>query len=412
MASSCFLREYERSMAIFTDAAEIFHRASAITVFGALLTRYYYRVVLEGGVPPRWTNLWTVIVSGSGSRKSTAVRMGEEILMRVDSSLLAPSDGSPEGFMTHLMQRNRAIENNACTFFVSPEFSMMLMQFQRNYSAILKPLLMDLYDVPQIFKRKLTKFEYEIPKPRVSILGAIATELVPSLTDQFDWLGGFFGRCMLITGEPSRKMKFGKTPPNTVYDGHAKALTDCLKVWRKKQKTLGKGTARPYFNYSAAAFKIAGKLPEVPDEPVLSNVLSRASVHLMKVAAIEQIDEDPLATSIGPAATQRALDFVMHWWERMPELVDSCFSRSRQDFEGDRLPKRLSKYIEKSPGGVVTYAQAMVNCALDSRKMNDAVRSLQEAGLAEMVSAEDLGEAAVGTGLHLRFTGKSKVKGT
>lgn len=408
MASSCFLRAYESSMANFTDAAPLFHHASAITVFGALLTRYRYRTILEGGVPPRWTNLYTVIVSGSGTRKSTAVRMSEEILMRVDRSMLAPSDGSPEGFLTHLTQRNRALPNNACTFFVSPEFSMMLMQFQRNYSAILKPLLMDLYDVPAVFKRKLTKSEYEIPMPRVSILGAIATELVPSLTDQFDWLGGFFGRCMLITGEPSKRMKFGKTPPNDVYQKHADALFECLKVWRKHQRTLGSGTNRPYLNYSAAALKVAGQLPEVPDEPVLSNVLSRASVHLMKVAAIEQVDEDPLAKVIGPAATQRALDFVMEWWKGMPELVDSCFSRSRQDFEGDRLPKRLSKYIEKSPGGIVTYAQAMVNCALDSRRMNEAVRSLQEAGLAEMVSAEDLGKEAVGEGLHLKFIGKKR----
>ena len=408
MASSCFLRAYEASMTRFTDAAPSFHQASALTVFGALLTRYRYRAVLEGGVPPRWTNLYTVIVSGSGTRKSTAVRMAEEILMRVDASMLAPSDGSPEGFLTHLTQRDRALTNNACAFFVSPEFSMMLMQFQRNYSAILKPLLMDLYDVPAVFKRKLTKMEYAIPQPRVSILGAIATELVPSLTDQFDWLGGFFGRCMLITGEPTTRMKFGKTPPNEVYAKHADALFECLKAWRKKQRTLGSGTSRPYFNYNAAALKVAGKLPEVPDEPVLSNVLSRASVHLMKVAAIEQVDEDPLATVIGPAATQRALDFVMEWWKGMPELVDSCFSRSRQDFEGDRLPKRLSKYIEKSPGGLVTYAQAMVNCALDSRRMNEAVRSLQEAGLAEMVSAEDLGKEAVGTGLHLKFIGKKR----
>lgn len=407
-SNSLFLRDYEAAMPTYTDASSRFHHAAAVTIFAALLTRYRYRAVLEGGVPARWTNLWTVIVSGSGTRKSTAVRMAEEILMRVDKSLLAPSDGSPEGFLSHLSNRHRAMENNASTFFVSSEFSMMLMQFQRNYSAMLKPLLMDLYDVPPIFKRKLQKYECEIPQPRVSILGAIATEMVPSLTDQFDWLGGFFGRCMLVTGNPNPRMKFGKTPPNDVYEKHADALHECLKAWRKQQRKLGSHTNRPYFNYSNAALKVAGKLPDPPDEPVLSNVLSRASVHLMKIAAVEQVDEDPYAKVIGPAATQRALDFVMQWWKGIPEIVDSCFSRSRQDFEGDRLPKRLSKYIEKSPDGIVTYAQAMLNCALDSRKMSDAVRSLQEAGLAEMVSAEDLATAAVGTGLHLRFTGKKR----
>ena len=209
---SCFLRDYEKSMVRFTDAAPLFHTFSAITIFGALLTRYKYRVVLEGGVPPRWTNLWTVIVSGSGTRKSTAVRMAEEILMRVDSSLLAPSDGSPEGFLTHMSRRHREMPNNSSTFFVSPEFSLMLMQFQRTYSSAMKPLLMDLYDVPPMFKRKLAKAEFEIPKPRVSILGAIATELMPNLTDQMDWLGGFFSRTMLVTGKSDMHLKFPKTP--------------------------------------------------------------------------------------------------------------------------------------------------------------------------------------------------------
>lgn len=407
--ASCFLRAYERSMSDYTDAAPIFHTASAVTVFGALLTRYKYRVVLEGGVPPRWSNLWTVIVAGSGQRKSTAVRMAEEVLMRVDSSLLAPSDGSPEGFLSHMSRRHRESTNNSSTFFVSPEFSMMLMQFQRSYSSVMKPLLMDLYDVPPIFKRNLAKSSFEIPQPRVSILGAIATELMPSLTTQDDWLGGFFSRCMLITGEPVKKMKFAKTPPDEVYKEHADALFECLKAWRSKQKTLGIGSKRPFMNYSSAGLKEASKLPDAPDEPTLQNSLSRASVHLMKCAVVEQIDEDPYATSIGPAATKRALEYVMKWWDGIPELIDTCFSRGRQDFEGDRLPKRVAKYVQTS-GGLVTYAQAMMHCALDSRKMSDAIRSLQEAGLVQMVSAEDLGKKALCDGMHLQSIGQPAKK--
>lgn len=402
---SLFLRDYERAMKLYTDASPIFHTASALTIFGALLTRHYYRVVLEGGVPPRWTNLWTVIVSGSGTRKSTAVRMAEEILMKVDGSLLAPSDGSPEGFLTHMSRRHREQANNSSTFFVSPEFSLMLMQFQRTYSSAMKPLLMDLYDVPPVFKRKLAKAEFEIPKPRVSILGAIATELMPNLTDQMDWLGGFFSRCMLITGKKEHSLKFPKTPSDAEYLKHSDALFECLSAWRKNQKKLG----RPRMDYSDAGRKVAEKLPDPPDEPTLQNSLSRASVHLIKCAAIEQIDEDPYAKAIGPAATKRALEFVMHWWNGVPEIIDTCFSRSRQDFEGDRLPKRINKYIESS-GGLVLYSQAMVHCALDSRKMSDAIRSLQEAGLAEMVTAEDLGDAALGDELHLRSIAKKLKK--
>ena len=51
----------------------------------------------------------------------------------------------------------------------------------------------------------------------------------------------------------------------------------------------------------------------------------------------------------------------------------------------------------------------MLHCALDSKRMSEAVRSLQEAGLVELVSSDDLKEKEkLGEGFHLRSLVKKK----
>ena len=380
--TSHFLARYQAEMHKYTDAPDIFHQAIAYGVMGSLLTRYLYRAVLEGGVPPRWTNLWVLLVGDSAdSRKSTCVSMGNEVLMRVDSSMVAPSDGSPEGFLSHLIKQHKAQKNNAATVLVSSEFSTLLTLFDRSYAASFKPLLLDFYDVPPLWKKALTRNEFEIPQPRVSLVGGIAIELLPRLSKQEDWLGGFFSRCLLVHGQRTRHEKRSATPPDSLFDSLADSLWSCLKLWRASSKARG----RPRLTYSKAALKVADQLPPPPDEPNLRICLGRSSVHLMKLAAIEQIDEDPTAREIGAGATERAMGFIRYWLDTVPAVIDECFSRGREDLEGDRLPKRIYRYVLKRAGDnkYMSYREVMRACVLSSDHMRRAINSLKDAGLLE-----------------------------
>lgn len=383
-AKSHFLRAYETSMAQFTDAPAVYHRASAYGIFGALLTRWRYRCILEGGVPPRWTNLWILLVGDSGeNRKSTAVRMASDVLHEIDQELVAPNDGSPEGFLQNLVKKERALKGNATTFVEAPEFATLLAQFTRSYSLSLKPLLMDFYDVPHTFKRQLAKQEFIIPHPRVSMLGAIATELLAPYTSQDDWLGGFFSRTMLIDADRTRTLKRAGTPGDSVVAKHAFNLKGALRLWFNTQKA----TKRRRFDFSKDAVKVLEAMPQAPDETTLKLSLTRAGVHLMKCAAIEQIDEDPTALEIGRAATERASELVLHWWNRLPKVIEQCYSHGRQDFEGDRLSKRIFRYVEKfgaeTKDNRVSYRDVMRGCGIHSEAVSKAVTSLIEAGMLE-----------------------------
>ena len=402
---SLFLRSYETSMAKFTDAPDLFHPICAYAIFGALLTRWKYRCVLQGGVPPRWTNIWALLIGDSGgSRKSTCINMAHAVMRRVDESIDAPTEGSPEGLLGWLSKRHQLEKNNACGIIVSSEFSLLLSQAQRTYSVALKPLLMDLHDIPPVKKRQLTKVEYVIPQPRIGMLGGIATDLLPSLSVSDDWLGGFFSRCLLIHGTRVRKEKRGGTPSDEVYAKHADALFHALRRWRESQRKIaekknGHSSKRVMFDYDDAALKVVDLLPEPPEEPNLNGTLVRASVHLHKLAAIEQIDENPEASTIGKKATKRALDYLMEsWWKRVPEVIDECFARSRSDFEGDRLARRIRRYIIRH-GGSCQWAEVMRGCGIKSDEVRKAITSLEDAGMVKLGEGE--GGAVMVTSLNV-----------
>jgi len=378
---SLFLREYERSMGQHTDAPSIFHPACSYSIFGALLTRRKYRCVLAGGVPPRWTNLWMLLVGDSGeSRKTTCISMAHEVMRRVDETIDAPTDGSPEGLLGWLSKRHQQEENNASGIIVAGEFALMLTQYERSYAIAMKPLLMELFDVPAIKKRALAKSEFVIPQPRISMLGGVAIELLPTMSTAEDWLGGFFSRCMLIHGVKDRHEKRGGTPTEGEYLKHADNLHGVMRRWRNSQLKL----KRPLFDYDEGALTVVDKLPKPPDEPNLKMSLARASVHLHKLAAIEQIDENPESKFIGKKATQRALDYIMDaWWKRVPEVIDECFARGRGDFEGDRLAKRIHRYVIRH-GGECSWAEVMRGCALKSDEVRKAITSLEDAQMVKL----------------------------
>ncbi|TAL42372.1 MAG: hypothetical protein EPN91_08310 [Salinibacterium sp.] len=388
---SLFLRSYESSMAKHTDAPEVFHPACAYAAFGALLTRRKYRCVLAGGVPPRWTNTWVLLVGDSGdSRKTTAISMSHEVMRRVDDTIDAPTDGSPEGLLGWLSKRHQQEENNASGIIVAGEFALMLTQYERSYSISMKPLLMELFDVPAVKKRALAKSEFTIPQPRISMLGGVAIELLPTMSTAEDWLGGFFSRCMLIHGVRTKEMKRGSTPTEAEYLKHADALHGCMRRWRNNQLKL----KRPLFDYDNAALKVVDKLPRPPEEPNLKMSLARASVHLHKLSAIEQIDENPEAKAIGKKATRRALDYLMEaWWKKVPEVIDECFARGRGDFEGDRLAKRIHRYVIRHDGKC-SWSEVMRGCALKSDEVRKSINSLEDAKMVKLGEGTD-GEVTV-----------------
>lgn len=386
---SNFLRDYEAAMVKYTDAPRIFHRALATSLMGAALTSYDNRCILYGGTLRRWTNMWTLVIGDSGrSRKTTTVHMMAEVMSRMESGedLRAPDDGSPEGFAKDFVRRDRMKKGDAASLMVQGEMYSFLSSLMKDYMKSMKAMLMDFYDVPLVYRRTLSKEEFSVRRPRFSMVGGLASELLPSMTTSDDWLGGFLGRCLLIHASKDTELASPGTPSASVYASLAKQADNTLKQWRKtraaQQKAIrakeGKG-ALFLFNYNDKAQKRVQELqaayPDVEDANV--NILrSRSPLHLMKIAAAEQVCLDPSAPFISPAAVDSAAVLWEHYMKTSPTLLQASFARSNADLEGDRLQRRILRILtEVGDAGIDEFALVEAT-VLDWERYQKAMQTL------------------------------------
>lgn len=403
-----FLRDYEQTMAQYTDAPPIYHAANAAALLGACLTRKRYRCQIAFGIPARWTNLWMLIVGDSGqSRKTTTVVMAAEVLSRAMPELRTPDDGSPEGYAKDFVQRDARDAGDAAGLLVQTEMGQFLMNVQKDYARALKGMMMDFYDVPTVYKRKLSKEEFQVTKPRFSMLGAVATELLPSLTTSEDWLGGFMNRAMLINGVREGKEREHVTaPPEEIYRDLSNTLLATLGEWRKtrmrEQKKLklanendssGAPQRKTFlFDFDADALKEMKHLRKAHKEhsdPNVRLLLGRATTHLTKLAAIEQISMDATSATITKAAVRNAWPLYDAWYRGAPAIMELAFARSNTDVEGDRIPRKILKNLTVAGPRGMYEDQLMRATILSWDHFNKGLASLLAAGMVDKLSDGD-----------------------
>lgn len=399
--STNFLRNYEAEMRKFTDAPDIYHRACASTLLGSLLTTFDYRMKLAGGTSQRYPNLWTFIIGDSGnSRKSTAVDMATEVLNRATKlrEMRAPDDGSPEGFAKDFVAKENNKSGNAAALMVHSEMGMFLQNVRKDYAAGFKALMMGFYDTPALYRRKLSKEEFSVPRPRLSVLGALATEFLPTTLDSTDWTNGFMNRALIVYGRRERTMEQPKTPPVEVYRALATQLEVVANVWRRTRKRMAKRDGRDWaFNYNAAALKRVKEVKaecEPSTDPNVTTLRARADVHLMKLAAIEQCSMNPESDVITPEAVTAGSDLFLHWWDYAPRLMEGSYARSNADVEGDRLPRRILRLLMDAPEGLPEML-LMEATIIDWEKFSKALTSLEMMGKVERVVSVEGGDSVI-----------------
>ena len=392
-------------MSKYTDAPDVFHSAIASNVLAAALTRWRYRCLLGGSTKPRWPNFWTFLVGDSAeSRKSTCVDMGLEVISRAMEEILLPKDCSPEGFARAYVKRvGSDTQSDAAGLLVHSELGLFLMSLQKEYMQSMKYMMMDFYDSPPTFSRQLSQQEFTVRRPRFSLFGGIALELLPVMTSTEDWLGGFMNRAFIIYAQRTRTMERAMTVPDSAYDDLAKKLHATLRVWRttrmtmsKKMKDAGDGTF--LFNYDDDGLKAAKTLKKAMRHSIDDNVRilhGRSDQHLITLAAVEQVSMDPESPVITKRAVECAAPLFTHWWNHAPEVLEMAFARSNKDTEGDRLARRALRLIRNKPNGYPE-RELMKSTVLDWEHFERAIRSLEFSGIIERVDAGD------GTGPVLR----------
>ncbi len=191
-----FLRSYVQYAAQCSDAPEIYHVGVGLTLLSSAIARKIACPWMAGRT--LMPNLYTLLVGPSrSSRKTGSMDMGVDLLQSANPELVIPIPGSYE----ELVAQIRSTPHGLMTY---REFGHFMKTTQRGYGESIRTVLMDLYDWPsdRAYVRNLRKAKTVIEPPIcLSMLSAIATDLLFAFTDTVDWTGGFFGRMLLLYGE-------------------------------------------------------------------------------------------------------------------------------------------------------------------------------------------------------------------
>jgi hypothetical protein len=141
-------------------------------------------------------NLYTLLVGPSRSaRKTGSMDMGTAIVQGVSAELVMPVPGSYEELIAQIREKPAGL-------LTYREFSHFLKTTMRGYGEPIRTVLMDLYDHPPgvPYTRNLRKGKTIIEGVCLNMLSSIATELLFSYSDKEEWMGGFFGRMLILYG--------------------------------------------------------------------------------------------------------------------------------------------------------------------------------------------------------------------
>lgn len=183
-----FLPSYLTHARTLTDAPPIYHLAVGLTVLaGAAGNRVHVHAHGQNLLP----HLWTLLTAPSSYyRKTTAMRIGMELLRRAAPAAILPNDFSRERFLENS-------ERNPAGVIQLGEFAGFLAVLGRDYMSGLKENLTDLYDAPTQWERQLQSRTVKIMLPALSILAASTIDWLRARVKDGDLRGGFLTRFTL-----------------------------------------------------------------------------------------------------------------------------------------------------------------------------------------------------------------------
>lgn len=179
-----FLDRYTRYASDMTDSPPEFHLAVGLAILSAAVGNHIW---FNAWGQPVYLNLWNVILAPSGFyRKSTAMRIGLNLLGEECRENMLPNDFTKEKLIEDLSLRPRGI-------IPVWEFGSLLKAMNADYNGGMKEMLTEIYDAP--FYERVTKGGVNrIDKPAVSILAASTIDWVIDRITGGDLNSGFLAR--------------------------------------------------------------------------------------------------------------------------------------------------------------------------------------------------------------------------
>lgn len=346
----------------FTDAPEQYLQAVSYSTVASLLGR---KVYLELGDSRLYPCLWLLILGRSSFlRKSTALRIGENMIRAVNEPMLLPSEWTKESLVALLRDRPQGA-------MFAYEFKTLLGFLQATYNVGAMSLLTELYDCPPSFTRRKgvdDPEEFRIEQPFISITGASTIDWLVAGTKRDDIASGFLARFLFVSAEKKEKSiafqpKADQTERNRLVDQLRQSVNVSGEMYYAPD-------AKRHYEAWFARFEL--ETAGVSD--AFQAFFPRLASYAHKFAMIESVvnGHHPQIT-IGDA--RRATMLAENFAEEVRKLSEGDLGKSGFD-----KCKAVVLRILRDKGGSLDYSPLLRTSGLPAKVMKDTLQTLSEGG--------------------------------
>lgn len=189
-----FVKTYANYCSEFTDSPEVFHRRIALSILSTVMGR---KVFIWQGHKRIFPNLWMIVVAPSSFyRKSYSLGIAEDILRSLspltDEKYILPREFSHEKFVEIMAEQPQGL-------LISYEFRTFMAMLSREYMAGTQSMIMELFDCPAVYDRKIKAGSFEIRDPFLNILSATNMDCLKTSIKDIDLGGGFLPRFLIVS---------------------------------------------------------------------------------------------------------------------------------------------------------------------------------------------------------------------
>jgi len=325
----------------FTEPPRIYHRWVAISGIATVLGR---NPVLPHGHFKLYHNQYIMLVGGSGSRKSTAIKIMKELLKESGYDTIAAEKTSKEKFLLDLQDGlfgeetsdKEVMDGNTNGFWTEDQTTRECLiaadefnDFVGNGNIDFLSLLGSLWDYDGIYKARVKNSQsVAIPFPTINLLAGNTSDRLASAIP-IDAIGqGFTSRILLIHGERSEK-KF-PFPPIPSQDAKRKILDKLQQI-----KSLCRGTVTIDADASEFLSSLYNSWQSLEDAR-FSAYSTRRFGHLLKLTIIF-------------AAARCSTNITRHdclYCNTVLTLAESCMPRTFGEFGKARNSSTANKVVE------------------------------------------------------------------
>ena len=184
-----FITDYMDYATGLTDAYVEYHEAAALFLLSAAVRRNVFVRLKHDTYYPA---VWFLLLGNSGEgRKSTAIKIAEAILRRIEEIHVYPDDSTPEYMIEEMSDVSQGV-------WVRDEIAGWFALLNKNYMDGMKELYMKLYDCVEYYKRGLRQQVFELDKVFISLITATTPSRLQKNVIEEDFYSGWLARFTMV----------------------------------------------------------------------------------------------------------------------------------------------------------------------------------------------------------------------